>query len=211
MNRRSTRKEVYYNVTLKDKDSNENLSLTSKNHNNVGNHAAKVEKSNHQIISPLLPKFVDAHIQHQGRPQNSIKAGRVQVKDPWITESLTDQILQCIIQIKEEEEQTSSSSSSSLSLLYGRKYINQAVRLIANWSKIEETNLKHEFVFYLSEIVANHDYGRRLVAELIDLGNTAPSTLNYLLHEVVKRLFAMVSALWFYRSAAEEIEVRLMP
>jgi hypothetical protein len=86
--------------------------------------------------------------------------------------------------------------------------LNCATAVITNWSRIEQNNQRHQFVFFLSDIVTNDN---RIAAELIDLGHTAPPTLAYVLHKVVERLFELVGASWFYQSASVEIQVRFDP
>lgn len=84
--------------------------------------------------------------------------------------------------------------------------MNHAAEVIANWSKIEQNNGNHEFVFSISDILTRDD---RLAAELIDLGCTTTSTLAYILHKVVERIFEMIGASWFYQSASKEIQVTI--
>jgi hypothetical protein len=123
--------------------------------------------------------------------------GQIQVEELWTTEALIDKLGSWIIQVKEPKSTGSS--------FYNRKYLNCATAIITNWSKVEQNNQRHQFIFFLSDILPNNG---RLAAELIDLGRTAPSTLAYVLHAVVQRLFEMVASGWFYQSAAEEIQVR---
>jgi hypothetical protein len=53
---------------------------------------------------------------------------------------------------------------------------------------------------------------KKIVAnEIRELEKEASTTLAYVLREVVKRLFANVSASWFYESVCDEIEVMLKP
>jgi hypothetical protein len=152
---------------------------------------------------PLIPEIAGIRAGTQG-PEDEIitQGGLIEVHDLWTTEALVDKLERCVIQIKEPNSESSNPS------LYNRKYLNSATAVITNWSKVEQNNGHHEFVFFLSDILQNNG---RLAAELIDLGRTAPSTLGYVLHKVVQRLFEIVAGGWFYQSAAEEIKVRFDP
>jgi len=161
----------------------------------------------HKMLStvPLIPEI--ARIRVQGQEDEIItQGGQIQVQDLWTTEALIDRLRIYIIQVKEEKKQPDSPRSSSFR--YDRKYLNCAVAVIEDWSKVERTNRPPEFTFYLSDILASD---KRLVAELIDLGNTSPTTISYVLHKVVEWLFEMVGVGWFYQSAAEDIKVRIEP
>ena len=147
---------------------------------------------------PLLPKIVGIHVGSQ--VEVLAKGGQIQTKELWTTETLVDKLESCIIQAKEPNSLASSS--------YNRKYLNCATAVITNWSRIEQNNQRHQFVFFLSDIVTNDN---RIAAELIDLGHTAPPTLAYVLHKVVERLFELVGASWFYQSASVEIQMRFDP
>jgi hypothetical protein len=152
---------------------------------------------------PLLPEIIGIRIGSQGQPEILTKGGQIQTKELWTTEALVDNLVSRIIQVKEENELPNLTRSP---FLYDRKYLNCAVAVIVNWSKIEQNNQRHQFVFFLSDIITNDG---RLAAELIDLGRTTPSTLAYVLHKVVERLFDMVGASRFYQSASEKIQVRI--
>lgn len=138
----------------------------------------------------------------QGQTQIQSVRGQIQVQDFWTTEALIDQLEGHIVRIRDQQQHLPTSSFSDT-----RKYLHHAVEVITNWSKVEQTQQPHQFIFSLLDILQNE----RLAAELVDLSRTAPSTLAYVLHEVVGRLFTMVSAGWFYESAAEEIKVVLEP
>ena len=155
---------------------------------------------------PLLPDIIGISAGSQWNQQDEIltQGGQILANELWTTESLVDKLTSHIIQVKEENKQPNSTGSSS----YDRKYLNCAVAVITNWSKIEQNHQRHQFVFSLSDIMTGDG---RLTAELIDLRSTAPSTLAYALHKVVARIFDMVSASWFYQSASEEIKVRFDP
>jgi hypothetical protein len=155
---------------------------------------------------PLLPELIGIRAGSQWHRQAEIlgKGGQIQTKELWTTEALVDELENHIIQVKEEQQPNSSGSSFS----FDRKYLNRAVAIIANWAKIEQNNQHHQFVYFLSDIMTNDV---RIAAELIDLDRTAHSTISYVLHKVVERLFGLVSASWFYQSASEEIQVRLDP
>jgi hypothetical protein len=151
----------------------------------------------------LLPDIIGIRKRSQAeQPEILTHGGQIQSTDLWTTESLVDKLTSHIIKVKEENQQPNSTGSSS----YDRKYLNCAVAVITNWSKIEQNHQHHQFVFFLSDIMTGDS---RLTAELIDLRSTAPSTLAYVLHKVVARIFDMVSASWFYQSASEEIKVRI--
>jgi hypothetical protein len=152
---------------------------------------------------PLLPDIIGIRERSQAeQPEILTQGGQIQSTDLWTTESLVDKLTSHIIQVKEENKQPNSTGSSS----YDRKYLNCAVAVITNWSRIEQNHQHHQFVFSLSDIMTGDG---RLTAELIDLRSTASSTLAYALHKVVARIFDMVSASWFYQSASEEIKVRI--
>lgn len=153
--------------------------------------------------SPLLPELIGVCIGSQeNQPGILTQGGQIHSKDLWTTEALIDELAMHIIQIKEEQ-----SLSPANSFCYGLKYLDCAVALITNWSKVEQNNQRHQFIFFLSDIVTND--GGRLAAELVDLSRTTPSTLCYVFHKVVEHIFKMVGAAWFYESARQEIQVRL--
>jgi hypothetical protein len=156
---------------------------------------------------PLLPDIIGISAGSQWHQQDEIitQGGQILANELWTTESLVDKLTSHIIQVKEEENKQPNSTGSSS---YDRKYLNCAVAVITNWSKIEQNHQHHQFVFSLSDIMTGDG---RLTAELIDLGRTAPSTLAYVLHKVVQRLFELVGASWFYQSASVEIQVRFDP
>ena len=87
---------------------------------------------------PLLPKIVGIHVGSQ--VEVLAKGGQIQTKELWTTETLVDKLESCIIQAKEPNSLASSS--------YNRKYLNCATAVITNWSRIEQNNQRHQFVFF---------------------------------------------------------------
>jgi hypothetical protein len=125
---------------------------------------------------PLIPEIGSIRVGSEGQEDEIItKGGLIQVDDLWTTEALTDRVKSCIIQVKEQKSQ---SPGSSLQFPYDRKYLNYAVDLIETWTKIEQANQSHTFVFHLSDLLTGDS---RIVAELIDLNNTTPTTIAYIL------------------------------
>ena len=111
----------------------------------------------------LLPDIIGIRERSQAeQPEILTQGGQIQSTDLWTTESLVDKLTSHIIQVKEENKQPNSTGSSS----YDRKYLNCAVAVIKNWSKIEQNHQHHQFVFFLSDIMTDDG---RLAAELIDL------------------------------------------
>jgi hypothetical protein len=160
-----------------------------------------IKNNTQESCPPLLPEITGIRVGSQAKKDEILtNGGQIQVEELWTTEALIDKLESWLIQVKEP--------NSTGSSFYNRKYLNCATAIITNWSKVEQNKGHHQFVFFLSDILPNND---RLAAELIDLSRTAPSTLAYVLHKVVQRLFEMVSAGWFYQSAAEEIQVRIDP
>jgi hypothetical protein len=109
-------------------------------------------------------------------------------------EALIDELEHCVVRVKAADGSNS------------RIYLQCAVKLISDWSRVGNRYGTHQFVFNLSDIKSD-----ALNAELIDLGNSTHSTLIRVLHAVLNRLFDQVSASWFYLSAADDIEVLLKP
>jgi hypothetical protein len=161
--------------------------------------AVQAKKESHVT---LLPKVIGSHVVSQGQTEILDVQGQIQVQDHWTTEALIEKLEAHIVQVRNQQPYSPASSFSDT-----RKYLRHAIEVITNWSKVEQTHRNHQFIFNLSDILLNE----RLAAELVALGRTAPSTLAYVLHEVVRRLFGMVSARWFYESAGEEIKVVLQP
>lgn len=115
----------------------------------------------------------------------------------WTIEKLIDEVENYVVRIKEEEEGKQHKSS--------RKYLQRAVEVITNWTRINDSNGPHFFVFDIADFAKD----AMIAAELYNLSKIDPSALAYVLNEIVKRLFSMVSSRWFYESASKEIQVVL--
>jgi hypothetical protein len=165
--------------------------------------SAEAVRGKQECSVPLLPEVRDYHVESQRQTDKLTIGGQILVRDPCTTEALIDKLERCVVSVRDQEQDLPVSS-----FIYDRKYLNRAIAVIKDWSKVELNVQHHQFIFNLSDIRRSD---QRLVAELIDLDRTASSTLSRALHEVVKRLFSMVSAGWFYESAAEEIQVIFEP
>jgi hypothetical protein len=142
------------------------------------------------------------HLMSHRSEENKEFSASIQV-ELWTPEALIDRLKSLIIQVKEEKQQ-----QPPTRFPYDRKYLNKALELIENWSNIEQANESHVFIFHLSDLLRSDG---KLVAELVDLANRAPSMLDDVLHKVLEWLFGLVCASWFYQSAAEDIQVRFDP
>jgi hypothetical protein len=114
----------------------------------------------------------------------------------WTTQKLIDELENYIVRIKGEQQQQQQ-----------RKYLQRAIKDITYWTQINDSGKPHVFVFDTIDFAKDE----MISTELYNLSRSNPSTLEYVLHEVVARLFAMISSKWFYESAAEEIKVILKP
>jgi hypothetical protein len=127
----------------------------------------------------------------------------------WTTQTLTDKLLDSI---------TCKNNRS--------KYLAKAVAVIYNWTKIEieeregeeegeQHRQNHLITFELGDILnANcSEDGRNVVYELNSLINEGhiEYVLDIIMRKSVKRLFEMISAGWFYESAANQIGVEVIP
>jgi hypothetical protein len=185
-------------LTFQVKSSRKTRKIRSSN----GNSSEAAVLLNQESYVRLLPQVIGYRIGNQAQSEILTFGGQIRVEDFWSTEALIDELEDHIVQVRDQQQHLSTSFSNT------RKYLHRAIEVITNWSKVEQTQQPHQFIFNLSDILR---IDQRLAAELVDLDRTTPSTLAYVLHEVVKRLFGMVSAHWFYESAAEEIEVVIQP
>ena len=130
-------------------------------------------------------------------------------KDSWTTEALIDRFTDYIIRVRNNNNNNNNN-----------KYLTRVADFIgtSDWSD----GLKNTFRFDIADILfcSENTDGERTTYELMDLyTNTSSSSspprmeLDYVLHQVLKRLFALCSASWFFDSAetAGQISVRLMP
>jgi hypothetical protein len=117
------------------------------------------------------------------------------VKGRLTTEAVIDETFDCLINPK----------------INRTKYLQKAIDLIYSWY---DKSSSHLFVFELSDILIS-DNGDKIASEIISLytKEAAQSTVELIMKEVAKRLFALVSASWFWKSTSKdkEIQVRLMP
>lgn len=120
--------------------------------------------------------------------------GFIKYRPVWTAEKLVDELENYIVRIKEDKQQQ-----------HERKYLQHAVQVIADWTKLTDSDKPHVFVFDLSDFSKDE----MIATEIYNLSRSDPSTLAHVLHKIVERLFTMVSARWFYESAAEEIQVVL--
>jgi hypothetical protein len=109
------------------------------------------------------------------------------------------------------------------------KYLNKAVAVLYDWYSIEnephegeaeeaegtEGHQNHVFKFQIGDILEANckEEGLDVICEFFELIDRehAESTFDSVLRETVRRLFQLISASWFYESAANEITVELTP
>jgi hypothetical protein len=168
----------------------------------------------------LLPQVIGVYPNSDGELGLVTADGLVDVGDEhWATEKLVDDLLYCLVKKEAEPKlvtipcannessycksiDLSEQYESNNTLLY-RKYIICAKRSASTYCN------ERPIIF----VVNLADLPDRLKAELIDLQATKSNrtTLAYVLHSAVARIFAMASLRWFYESASQEIKVILQP
>jgi hypothetical protein len=182
---------------------------------------AKTSKPNARP-KPLLPQVIGIRANSDGGLELVTASGLVDLADEhWTTERLVDELFYCLVKKESEPE------------LVTTLYVNnenlycKSVDLLEHYES-NKTILYRKYIIRAEQSAGTYcnggpiifiinlaDLTERLKAKLIDLHRTkkSRSTLSYVLHSAVYRIFAMASLSWFYDSASlsHEIKVVIQP